>query len=251
MVHRTALAFDGYVMDVEQVRNEDWAEDRYPFSLPAVRSWDCLHLHEKVTFLVGENGSGKSTLIEAIAIAAGFNAEGGSKDHRFSTEYTHSDLHAHLRLKRAPRQPKDGYFLRAETLYTQASFLDQTASLLRYGGKTIHGQSHGEGMMAIFWNRFEGKGLYILDEPEAALSPQRQLAFLARLHQLVQADSQFIIATHSPIILAYPNAWIYEMTEDGPLQMPWDGLEHVDLTRQFLKRPQSFLDNLLRDEEDD
>ncbi|MEL7454481.1 MAG: AAA family ATPase, partial [Pseudomonadota bacterium] len=216
MARRSAIEFDGYVMDVEQVRSEGWDDSCYPFNLSAVRSWERLELHDKVTFLVGENGSGKSTLIEAIAVAFGFNAEGGSQDHRFSTDPTHSILNEYLRLVRTPFRAKDGYFLRAETLYTQSSFIDQVASLRRYGGNAIHQQSHGEGMMAIFWHRFAGNGFYILDEPEAALSPQRQLAFLARLHQLVQTNSQLIIATHSPIILAYPNAWIYEMTETGP-----------------------------------
>ncbi|MFN3213063.1 MAG: AAA family ATPase [Henriciella sp.] len=249
MKERYAVEFDGYIMDVDQVRDDRWHEDAYPFNLPAVRSWEKLQLHEKVTFFVGENGSGKSTLIEAIAVAAGFNPEGGSRDHAFSTRATHSQLHEHLRLVRAPFRPKDGYFLRAESFYAQSSYIDDVANPDRYGGKALHAQSHGESFMSLFWNRFEGKGLYILDEPEAALSPNRQFSFLTHLHNLVQDGSQFIIATHSPIILAYPNAWIYQMTETGPERLPWDALEHVDLTRQFLNKPDVFLDMLLQSDD--
>ncbi|MEM7492823.1 MAG: AAA family ATPase [Pseudomonadota bacterium] len=245
MSERFAIEFDGYVMDVVQNRDDGWDAEAYPFNLPAVRSWETLQLHEKVTFLVGENGSGKSTLIEAIAIASGFNPEGGSRDHSFTSRDTHSILNEYLRLVRSPIRPKDSYFIRAESFYTQSSYLDDVASLNRYGGRELHRQSHGESFMSVFWHRFEGKGLYILDEPEAALSPNRQLSFLARLHDLVEDDSQFIIATHSPIILAYPNAWIYQMTETGPERLPWDALEHVDLTRQFLNNPDVFLDQLL------
>lgn len=251
MNERYAVEFDGYIMDVDQVRDEGWNEDAYPFNLPSVRSWEKLQLHEKVTFFVGENGSGKSTLIEAIAVAAGFNPEGGSRDHHFSTRDTHSQLHKQLRLVRAPIRPKDGYFLRAESFYSQSSYIDDVADSGRYGGKELHSQSHGESFMSVFWNRFSGNGLYILDEPEAALSPNRQFSFLTHLHDLVKSKSQFIIATHSPIILAYPNAWIYQMTETGPIRLPWDGLEHVDLTRQFLNKPDVFLDMLLQSDEED
>ncbi|MDJ0919977.1 MAG: AAA family ATPase [Henriciella sp.] len=250
MTERIAIEFDGYVMDVVQDRREGWDDEAYPFNLPAIRSWETLQLHEKVTFLVGENGSGKSTLIEAIAVAAGFNPEGGSRDHNFKTRDTHSELHSFLRLVKPPIRPKDGYYLRAESFYAQSSYLDDVAALHRYGGNYLHQQSHGESVMSLFWNRFEGKGLYILDEPEAALSPNRQLSFLAHLHDLVEDNSQFIIATHSPIILAYPNAWIYHMSETGPERLPWDALEHVDLTRQFLNNPEVFLDTLLERDND-
>ncbi|MEZ5953027.1 MAG: AAA family ATPase [Hyphomonas sp.] len=244
---RRAIDFGGYVMDVVQARGEGWQEDAYPFNLSAVRSWETLELHEKVTFLVGENGSGKSTLIEAIAIAAGLNAEGGSRDHRFSTQDTHSGLHKFLKLVRGTSRPKDSYFLRAESLYAQASFLDAASTLERYGGRKLHSQSHGESVMALFRNRFGGRGFYVLDEPEAALSPPRQIAFLKRLHELVKEDSQFVIATHSPMILAYPDAWIYEMTPDGPRQVTWDTLEHVRLTRDFLMYPEAYLYEIMEE----
>lgn len=249
MAERRAIDFDGFVMDVVQVRGDAWDEEEYPFSLPAVRSWETLQLHPKVTFLVGENGSGKSTLIEAIAISAGFNPEGGSKDHGFSTRNTHSDLHKFLRLVRSIRRPADSYFLRAESFYAQASYVDDVANLDRYGGRALHTQSHGEGMMALFQNRFRDRGFFILDEPEAALSPKRQVKFLRRLHELVKAGSQFVIATHSPMLLAYPDAWIYEMTGEGPMRREWDSLEHVKLTRDFLMFPEKYLWDIM--EEDD
>lgn len=257
MQERYAIEFDGYVMDAVQSRKDGWEEDAYPFNLPAVKSWETLQLHEKVTFLVGENGSGKSTLLEAIAIAAGFNAEGGSRNFNFKNVEANSCLHEFIRLVKAPRKPKDGYFLRAESYFNVATNIDEldadpsggTPIISSYGGVSLHEQSHGESFMALIRERFGGKGLYILDEPEAALSPSRQLSFLSHLHDLVEDDSQFIIATHSPIILAYPNAWIYQMSDTGPERLPWDALEHVDLTRQFLNSPDVFLDTLLQSDD--
>jgi len=254
MSGRRAIDFDGYVMDVVQKREDGWREDAYPFNLPAVRSWKTLELHEKVTFLVGENGSGKSTLVEAIAIAAGFNAEGGSRNFNFSTVRAHSGLHEHLRLVRGTRRPRDGYFLRAESYFNVATNIDELdtgelgARIIEgYGGASLHNQSHGESFMALLTVRFGGRGFYVLDEPEAALSPQRQLAFLKRLHELVRADSQFVIATHSPIILAYPDAWIYEMSPEGPRRREWDDLEHVRLTRDFLMYPEAYLYEIMEE----
>jgi len=220
--------------------------------LEAVRTIDSLDFHENVTFFAGDNGAGKSTLIEAIAVAVGLNAEGGSVDLQFSTYDTHSSLHDHLKLIRNYKREKDRYFLRAETFYSQSSYLKQSGSeMARYGYKQLQEQSHGEGMMSVFWNRFQENGLYILDEPEAALSPQRQMAFLTRLHDLIQEGCQFIIATHSPIILSYPNALIYEITQRGVLPTEWENLEHVDTMRQFLKHPDSFHRILLDDPEED
>ena len=250
MAGRRAIDFAGYVMDVVQKRDAGWDPESYPFNLPAVASWQTLELHEKVTFLVGENGSGKSTLIEAIAVAMGLNAEGGSRDHRFKVEDTHSRLHAQLKMVRGTKRPKDSYFLRAESLYGQATYLDATSTLDRYGERKLHTQSHGETVMALFQNRFEGKGFYVLDEPEAALSPRRQLAFLCRLHELVQNGSQFVIATHSPIILSYPDARIYHMTPEGPQQTKWDDFDHVNLTRDFLMYPEAYLYEIMEEPRD-
>lgn len=242
-------------MDIIQDRKETWKSNNYPFNLDSVKSWERLALHEDVTFFVGENGSGKSTLIESIAIAAGFNPEGGSKNFNFSTEDSHSPLVDHIRLSRAPKRNKDGYFLRAESYFNVATHINELDKqsggppvIDSYGGTSLHKQSHGESFMSLLMHRFRGEGLYILDEPEAALSPQRQLAFLARMHDLVKQGSQFIIATHSPILMAYPDAWIYELQEGGPLRVEWENVEHVDTTREFLKHPQSYLRVLLEED---
>jgi predicted ATPase len=218
----------------------------YPFSLPVVQSLQSIECHPQVTFLVGENGSGKSTLLEAVAIAYGFHPEGGSKNFILPLHRSHHQLSGWIRLVKGHKLPKTGYFLRAETMYNIASYLDSLdpLTLNSYGGVSLHEQSHGESFMALFLNRFGGHGLYILDEPEAALSPSRQLAFLSRLHQLVNMGSQFIIATHSPILMAYPEAWIYEIKEKCE-RVCYEDLEHVQITRSFLNHPQRMLDILM------
>ncbi len=237
-------------------RREGWDAARYPFNLPVVRHLDELIFHPKVTFLVGENGSGKSTLIEALAVAWGFNAEGGSKNFRFDTRASHSQLHRFVRPIRSTRRAKDGYFLRAESYFnvaTQIEDLDREPGpgariIDSHGGASLHEQSHGESFFALLEHRFRGQGLYILDEPEAALSPSRQLSFLARLHELVRDGSQFIIATHSPIILAYPDAWIYQTSPRGLERIDYEDSDHYQVTRNFLNRRDAFLDVLLADE---
>jgi len=229
--------------------------DHYPFSLPAVRALDELALHPKVTFFVGENGSGKSTLLEAIAIGLGFNPEGGSRNFRFDTRASHSVLHEYLRLARGVRRPRDGFFLRAESFFNVATRIEQLDAEPgpgapigpAYGGRSLHEQSHGESFLALMAERFRGQGLYVLDEPEAALSPQRQLAVLARLHALVRDESQFLIATHSPILMAYPDAWIYECSASGLRRVAYEDTEHYQVTRDFLAHPQRMLQVLLDD----
>lgn len=227
--------------------------DQYPFCLPAVRSLETLKLHPKVTFLVGENGSGKSTLLEAIAVALGFNPEGGTKNFRFGTRPSHSNLHEFIRVAKGFRRPKDGFFLRAESFFNVASEIENLDAepsfgppvIDSYGGKSLHEQSHGESFLALMMNRFGGNGLYILDEPEAALSPQRQLAVLSRIHDLVSEDSQFIIATHSPILMAYPDAWIYSCSVNGLEKIDYFETEHYQITRDFLLNPERMLRVLL------
>lgn len=230
-------------------RREGWDEDAYPFNLPAVRHTHRLAFHPSVTFLVGENGSGKSTLIEALAAAWGFNPEGGGREHRFGTRDSHSPLHRFVRPVRSPDRLQDGFFLRAESFFTVASYLED-AGATRYGDRSLHEQSHGESFFSLFDNRFIGDGLYILDEPEAALSPSRQLSFLARLHELVLARSQLIVATHSPIILGYPNAWIYQVSEHGLERVEYEDTDHYQVTRNFLNRREMMLDVLLAGEAD-
>ncbi len=223
--------------------------DRYPFTIPAIRTLEALDMHPRVTFFVGENGSGKSTLVEAIAIAAGFNAEGGSRHFNFATRRSESELHAALRLVRGVRRPKSGYFLRAESYFNVATEVDANPdALASHGGRSLHEQSHGESFLALVQNRFYASGLYILDEPEAALSPQRQLSFLVSLDDLVRRnDCQFIIATHSPIILAYPQATIYALGPDGITKTTYEETEHYALTRDFLMNRDRYLRRLLRD----
>jgi predicted ATPase len=215
--------------------------------VPAVRTTDAIAFHPRVTFLVGENGSGKSTLVEALAVAWGFNAEGGSKDHQYSTRASHSVLHRFIRPVRSAQRAQDGYFLRAESYFTTATYLE-SAGASRAGQIDVHEKSHGESFFDLFQNRFEGNGLYIMDEPEAALSPSRQLSFLARLHELVQDGSQFIIATHSPIILGYPDAWIYQTSAHGMDRVEYEDTEHYAVTKGFLNRRETYLDVLLADD---
>ncbi len=246
-----------FVSRVALQREKVDAFDRYPFSLPAVRSLQQLELHPKVTFFVGENGSGKSTLLEAIAVSLGFNAEGGSKNFNFGTRRSHSVLHEYLRISKGFRQPRDGYFLRAESFFnvaTEIENLDQGPAggrsiIASYGGISLHEQSHGESFFALLRERFGGQGLYILDEPEAALSPQRQLAVLSRIHDLVLDRSQFIIATHSPILMAYPDACIFQCSEEGITQVAYEDTEHYQVSRDFLVNPDRMLRVLLERDE--
>ena len=234
-------------------RDEVPSFDEFPFTIPAIGSLDNLVIDQPVTFFVGENGSGKSTLMEAIAIALGLNPEGGSRNFRFATRESHSGLNAHLRLSRSPRRVGDSYFLRAESYFnvaTQIETLDSEPTLgpkliPSYGGRSLHEQSHGESFFALFMTRLNGDGLYLLDEPEAALSPTRQLSFLSRLHELVGQGSQFLIATHSPILLAYPNATIYLMADGPPRKIAYRDTEHFAVTRNFLTRTEQMLDILL------
>jgi predicted ATPase len=210
----------------------------HPWNLPVIRALgDGLALHPKVTFLVGENGSGKSTLLEAIAAAAGLNPEGGTSNFAFSTRASHSDLWQALRLVRGTRRPRMDYFLRAESVFTAATYIDelhaadpQAGVLGSYGGRSLHEQSHGESFLAVMLNRFGPDGFYVMDEPEAALSAQNCMTCLRRIHELVGEGSQFVIATHSPIVLAYPEATIYECSEAGLEEI---GYEQADMVRVF------------------
>lgn len=241
-----------YVSQVRLKVEEIASFDRYPFSLPAVRHLNTLPLHPKVTFLVGENGSGKSTLLEAIAVAFGFNPEGGTKNFGFNTRASHSELHQYLRLVKGVKQPLDGFFLRAESFFnlaTEIERLDQGALgppvINSYGGKSLHEQSHGESFWSLVMHRFGGNGFYILDEPEAALSPQRQLALLSRIDQLANENSQFIIATHSPILMAYPDADVFHCSDAGLKRVRYEDTEHFQIMHDFVTNPQRMLDILL------
>lgn len=241
-----------YVSQVRLRAENIQSFDRYPFCLPAIRHLDVLPLHPKVTFIVGENGSGKSTLLEAMAVSFGFNPEGGTRNFGFSTRASHSELHDYLRLSKGVRRPKDGFFLRAESFFNLGTEIEKLDAgpggppiINSYGGKSLHEQSHGESFWSLVMHRFKGKGFYILDEPEAALSPKRQLALLSRIHQLVNDDSQFVIATHSPILMAYPGADVYMCTDSGLKQVSYQDTEHFQVTHDFIRNPGRMLNILL------
>ena len=246
-----------YIREIRLEPDPGTDPSKYPFCLEAMRTLSNLPLHPNVTFLVGENGSGKSTLIEAIAVACGFNPEGGTRNFQFTTEATHSALHRALRVVRGVRQPRDGFFLRAESFYNAASYidaLDREPSRLppligAYGGVSLHRQSHGEAFLALLTHRLGGNGLYLFDEPEAALSPMRQMTMLARIHELVTADSQFVIATPSPILMAYPHARIL-CVDRGYAPVTWRDVEHVQVTRAFLGDTERMLGILLGERDD-
>ena len=211
-----------------------------------------IELSKNITFFVGENGSGKSTLLEAIAVNFGFNAEGGSRNFVFSTTSTHSDLYKNIRLGKGLR-PKDGFFLRAESFYNAASYIDELDReapsfhklIDSYGGISLHNQSHGESFLALVQNRFGDNGLYILDEPEAALSPMRIMTLMVEIDRLRRAGSQFIIATHSPILLTMPDSEIFEFSENGISKVHYKDTEHYQITRNFLENPEKMLKYLL------
>jgi predicted ATPase len=234
---------------IRAVKIGDTDNSIYPFSIPAIQAIESIRFSSAVTFFVGENGSGKSTLIEAIAVAAGFNAEGGSKNYRYSTLDTTSSLTDKLILVRGSRREKYGYFLRAESFYTTANYaesgtFDKTGPIpILFDGKRIHEQSHGEAFMSII--REFRPGLFIFDEPESALSPQRQLALLVAIKELTTQGSQFIIATHSPLLIAYPGAKIYQLSQAGIDEVEYEDVEHVKLTKDFLNSPASYLSKLL------
>lgn len=231
----------------------------FPFCLPAVSALDTLAFHPSVTFLVGENGSGKSTLLEAIAIGLGLNAEGGSKNFNFATRSSHSTLCDFIRLRKTVRKPRDCWFLRAESFFNVATEIERLDAASPptednpplapiYGGSSLHEQSHGESFFSLFRNRFRGNGLYLLDEPEAALSPMRQMGFLSMMHDLVLDGSQFVIATHSPIIMAYPDSWIYVLGGTQIVKTAYEETEHYKVARDFLRNPGRMLSILLDQE---
>lgn len=236
----------GFVQAVSLVADRVSDSKRYPYNIPAVANLGTLELHPKVTYFVGENGSGKSTLVEAIAVAAGFNAEGGTKNFNFATRRSDSELFEAIQLKRGVRREEDGFFLRAESLYNLATEVDALAVAHRYGRKSLHEQSHGESFMALMRNRWYKSGLYLLDEPESALSPQRQLALLRLIHEHVtEKRSQFIISTHSPILMAYPDALIYELDTTGIHPIAYEETEHFRITSDFLANREAYLRHLL------
>ena len=249
---------------LRSVRTEPEGRTGYPWELPAVAALARgVDLHPKVTYFIGENGSGKSTLLEAIARALGLPAEGGSSNfafpsrddpearaYAFSARNALDDLVDAIRTVRGARRPRTDFFLRAESLFAAAAYLDQLGdplALRPYGGRSLHAQSHGESFLAILINRFGPDGLYVLDEPEAALSTQSCLTCLRSIHELTREGAQFLVATHSPLILAYPEATIYRCDEDGLETVDYEDADPVRLTRGFLSARERFLNELFAD----
>lgn len=227
----------------------DILPDMYPFNISVIRDFPIV-FKNNVTFLVGENGAGKSTILESIAFLCGFNLSGGNKNHLYNQAKNEFDLHSYLTLSWREKT-SNGFFMRAESFFNFASYIDTLAeednSILKaYGGKSLHKQSHGESFLSLFNNRLS-KGLYILDEPEAALSPKRQLTFLAIINELEKSgNAQFIIATHSPILLSYPNSNILFLSDEGINEIDYKETEHYQLTKDFLDSPERYFKHLFK-----
>ena len=219
---------------------------RYLRKITAIKSLDELTFKSPVTFFVGENGSGKSTLLEAIAVAYGFNPEGGTLNYSFSTYDSHSELHDAIRLIRSFNKAKWGYFLRAESFYNVAT-AEEEYTKIQGIPQHYHEKSHGESFLSVIQKNFDQNGLYILDEPEAALSPQRQLTLLLEISKCVKNDSQFIIVTHSPILLGYPNADILSFDEGAITPISYEDTQSYQITKMFINDRNQILRHLFEE----
>lgn len=221
----------------------------YPFSVPAIRSLRELNLTSRICFFTGENGTGKSTLLEAIAAHYGFGPEGGNRNLRFDTTDSNHSIDSLVRALRLSFDVRTGagFFLRAESFFNAASYVDGIGVQEFYGGRSLHAQSHGESFLTVLQHKFQRNGLFLLDEPEAALSPQRQLAFLVLLHDVLKKhkDAQFIISSHSPVLLGYPKAQILSFDGDHIHEVGYDDIAATQIVRRFLQDRQSFLEKLL------
>lgn len=237
-------------MDEKYIRSikADWSKvdsDSYLRSIPSLNKLEELTFHKNITIFAGTNGAGKSTLLEAIAVAWGFNPEGGTKNYDFSTRDTHSELHKALTIVKGSRQPKSNFFLRAESFYNVASKFDDYGLNECYD-QSLHNQSHGESFLWLTQSTFRENGLYLLDEAESALSPQRQLTLLYSIHKLAQSGAQFIIATHSPILLAMPDAEILSFSDYGIKKIEYEETESYQITSMFINHREQILNQLLK-----
>lgn len=228
-----------------KIKFDDIKESSYVKEIQSIKNTKELTFNKNVTFFSGENGSGKSTLLEAIAINYGFNPEGGSKNFAFSTKETHSDLNENITLIKGTRPSKDGFFLRAESFYNVASKLDEYGAINNYGGTSLHQKSHGESFLSLVEYRFWGKGLYILDEPESALSVERQFTLLIHINRLAKEGAQFIIATHSPILLALPSSEILSFDNDDISKITYEETSSYQLMKTFIENKEYMLKLLL------
>ena len=225
----------------------DWTAigaDSYLRKIEALKDLKTLNFNSNVTFFVGENGSGKSTLLEAMAIASGFNPEGGTKNYSFSTYDSHSELYDAIRVVRGSRKARWGYFLRAESFYNVATMEERYADD-GHESQKYHEKSHGESFLALAQNQLRPGGLYFFDEPEAALSPQRQLTMLTEIYNCAAGGSQFIIATHSPILLGMPGAEILSFDSGVIHPCEYEDTESYQVTEMFINDRKRLLDRLL------
>ncbi|PGS03271.1 AAA family ATPase [Bacillus pseudomycoides] len=223
--------------------------NRYPFSIPSIKNLNEINLESNVTFFVGENGSGKSTLLEAIADKCDFNTAGGGRNNTYNVHASESTLGNYIRLSWLPKIT-DGFFLRAESFYNFATHIDEIDKEFKsYGGQSLHKQSHGESFLSLFLHRFKEKSIYLLDEPEAALSPTRQLTLLRIIYDLAsKGNSQFIIATHSPILLGYPNADILSFDNGQISKIEYEMTDHYQITNYFLQHREKFLSEIFKED---
>ncbi|SDM85600.1 Predicted ATPase [Paenibacillus sp. yr247] len=242
----------------------DWSQlsqadkEQFPYNIPTIQSFDEYKFESNVTFFIGNNGSGKSTFLEAIGVSCGFSLVGG-KDLTITKEKDDLSLSNIMQLSWLPKI-NNGFFFRAETFDTFAGYIDELAkepyvghsAYAPYGGKSLNQQSHGQAFLTFFQNRLDRKGLYLLDEPESALSPQNQLAFLRIIWELEQSNqAQFIIATHSPILMAYPNARILQFSESTIDPIAYEETDHFNLTRDFLNHRERYFQTLFEEDERD
>lgn len=254
-------AINGPLLDHVRVNFAESIDfEQYPFSLDLIKNLSTIQFPTQVTFFVGENGAGKSTILEAIALNAGFGAEGGSKNINFKTSRENTYVGTHQLADQLTlswrMKPKYGYFFRAESFFNVANYIDYLAceagggdrAYASYGGKSLHAQSHGESFLSFFQNSVSNNGFYIFDEPEAALSPQRQLSLLAIIHEKCKnSNAQFIIATHSPLLLAYPDATLYSCDSANLSTIRYTDTSHYQITKQFLDNPPYYLHHLFQD----
>jgi predicted ATPase len=239
-------------LDWSMLEQDD--KQQFPFNIPAIESINEYNFESNVTFFIGDNGSGKSTLLEAIGLSCGFSIVGG-KDLTISKEKDTSSLASIMKLSWLPKI-NNGFYFRAETFDTFANYIDELAkepyvghaAYKPYGGKSLNERSHGQAFLTFFTNRFDKKGLYLLDEPESALSPQNQLAFMRIIWELQQTNqAQFIIATHSPILMAYPDSKILHFSESGIEAMEYEKTDHYNLTKDFLNHRDRYFKTLFED----